>query len=496
MDVVAQGTFNFANPLDTPEHIWDYIAPTNTVISVSRLWQVQATIAKDLMELQGGAFQGAIGASYRYESINAPSANPANLSSPYDRHYGLNAVGTAGSRNVTSVFFELAAPVLDSLDLVASGRWDDYSTGQSNFSPKFGIKWMPLDRLAIRGTYSQGFRIPSFNEAFGLPTTGYVTRGVNCAEFAEWCDSHDNNGYATSPYGLGVTSVGEPALDPEESDSWTAGIIWWATDSLQMTLDFWQIKIDNLIAGASGAAEAEAQYYSNNGIVDVPGITVLPGNPDPAFPNALPRLGFIQSAYTNQDSQKVSGIDFAATYSMPLGSVDWVSSVSLSYLSKYDFTNDAGDKFKYAGTLSPCNITSCSGAPEWRGSWGNTFQFGEQWTTTLTTYYTSGLDTASIDYGGVKGDCQANADIGASTASYVDGSPVQCKSKAQWNFDLTAQYQWTDRVQVFADLLNVFDMKPKFDPSAAYGLYGFNPAWAGPNIMGRFFRLGVRLDFD
>ena len=30
---------------------------------------------------------------------------------------------------------------------------------------------------------------------------------------------------------------------------------------------------------------------------------------------------------------------------------------------------------------------------------------------------------------------------------------------------------------------------------AAYGLYGFNPAWAGPNIMGRYFRLGAKLDF-
>ena len=62
--------------------------------------------------------------------------------------------------------------------------------------------------------------------------------------------------------------------------------------------------------------------------------------------------------------------------------------------------------------------------------------------------------------------------------------------------DLTVQYQWNEKVQLFADFLNVFDIKPKFDPAAAYGLYGFNPAWAGPNIMGRYFRLGVRLDFE
>ena len=47
---------------------------------------------------------------------------------------------------------------------------------------------------------------------------------------------------------------------------------------------------------------------------------------------------------------------------------------------------------------------------------------------------------------------------------------AQRNSKEQWNVDLTAQGQWTEKVQVFADLLNVFDIKPKFDPSAAYAL--------------------------
>lgn len=67
------------------------------------------------------------------------------------------------------------APVLETLDLIASGGYDDYSSGQTNFSPKVGFKFSPIDSLALRGTWSQGFRIPSFNEAFGLPTTGYVT---------------------------------------------------------------------------------------------------------------------------------------------------------------------------------------------------------------------------------------------------------------------------------------------------------------------------------
>ena len=154
---------------------------------MSKLWQVQATLAKDLLELPGGPLQVAVGGSYRQESIDAPSGNPGVLGNQYERYYSINSVGTAGSRNVKSAFFELSAPIIDQLELGASGRYDDYSTGQSNFSPKLSLKFTPIPQVAIRGTFSKGFRIPSFNESFGLPTTGYVTRTVNCTTFAAFC---------------------------------------------------------------------------------------------------------------------------------------------------------------------------------------------------------------------------------------------------------------------------------------------------------------------
>ncbi|NLG75425.1 MAG: TonB-dependent receptor, partial [Xanthomonadaceae bacterium] len=137
-------------------------------------------------------------------------------------------------------------------------------------------------------------------------------------------------------------------------------------------------------------------------------------------------------------------------------------------------------------------------SPEYRAAWQNTVEFDNAWGSTslsLTTYYTSGLDTASIDFGGIKGDCAFNASEHASTQTYVDGTPVLCKSDAAWNVDLTARHRINDTYLVFVDILNVFDIEPDFDPSAAYSLFGFNPAWHGPNIMGRYFRLGVKVDF-
>ena len=37
--------------------------------------------------------------------------------------------------------------------------------------------------IKLRGTYSEGFRIPSFNEAFGAPTTGYISQQVTDPAF-------------------------------------------------------------------------------------------------------------------------------------------------------------------------------------------------------------------------------------------------------------------------------------------------------------------------
>jgi iron complex outermembrane receptor protein len=497
-DAAAQGLIDFRNWESNPESVFDMIAPLNSTVSTTDLWQVQATVAKELFELPGGPLNVAVGAAYREESIDAPSANPAVTGNQYERYYSINSVGTAGSRNVKSAFFEVDAPVLDMLELSFSGRYDDYSTGQSNFSPKAGVKFTPIPEIAIRGTWSKGFRVPSFNEAFGLPTTGYITQGGTpafCTTNATFCAAHGNNAYATQAFPVGLTSVGNPALEPEKSTAFTAGVIIEPIRNVSFTVDFWHIKVKNLIGPPGGQGAAIAQYYANNGVVTVPGYTAIPGTPDPAFPNALPHIGFLQSSFTNQDSQVVSGLDFALNISTPVTDNIRLRSVAeASWLMKYELTRDTGTVERYEGTLSPCNITSCSGAPEWRATWQNSLDIFEDTTLSLTAYYTDGYGTESVDFGAVRGDCDSGINNG-STATYADGTPVNCHQSSAWNVDFNARHKINDMFTVYLDVLNVLDLGADFDPSAAYGLFGFNPAWQGPNILGRYFRVGAKVDF-
>lgn len=501
-DAAAQGLIDFRNWEANPESVFDFIAPLNSTISTTDLWQVQATVAKELFELPGGPLNVAVGAAYREESIDAPSANPAVLGNQYERYYSINSVGTAGSRNVKSGFFEIDAPIVDMLELSFSGRYDDYSTGQSNFSPKAGVKFTPIPEIAIRGTWSKGFRVPSFNEAFGLPTTGYISQGGNaafCTTNAAFCAAHGNNAYATQAFPVGLTSIGNPALEPEKSTAFTAGVIVEPIRNVSLTVDFWHIKVKNLIGPPAGQGDAIAQYYANNGVVTVPGFVAIPGTPDPAFPNALPHIGFLQSSFTNQDQQVVSGLDFGLNISHQVTDNIRLRSVAeASWLMKYELTRDNGTVERYEGTLSPCNITSCSGAPEWRATWQNSLDLWEDTTLSMTVYYTDGYGTESIDFGSVRGDCFTGPDSGivhGSTATYADGSPVNCTQSSAWNVDFNARHSINDMFTVYLDVLNVFDIGADFDPSAAYGLFGFNPAWQGPNVLGRYFRVGVKADF-
>jgi iron complex outermembrane receptor protein len=492
LNSVYDGSFNFVDPRQNSDEVWNYIRPPVTTRNTSRVNQIQATLARSLFEMPGGDVIGAFGVSYRDEQVDQPSANP-NQSDPYERYLSVNTVAANGERDVTSAFFEVDAPVFDMLNVNVSGRYDDYSTGQSNFSPKIGVQFQPIDMIKLRATYSEGFRIPSFNEAFGAPTTGYVGSALdpNTPEGAAFLAAHNNNDYASGTYSIGLTATGNEALEPEESQSYTAGIVFEPADWLSMTVDYWHIEVDALISGADYAPAIDA-YYQNNGVVNIEGINVIPAAPDPEFPNALPLLGFIEYSYQNANSEVASGVDLGVNFAWDFGGFIFGSNLEMSYLEELSKTI-GGVKYNYEGTLSPCDVTSCSGAPDYRATWINSVIWRDL-TVALTANYTGDYDNASVDYGGVPGDCESNAY--ASVYLYDDGTPFKCTHDAYLDFDLTARYQLGENVELFANVLNVFDTEPEFDPAAAYFLYGFNPAWELNGWRGRYFRVGATLAFE
>jgi iron complex outermembrane receptor protein len=301
LNVVADGSYNFVNLAANSAAQNAYLAPTQVNHDSSKLYQAQANITGTVFQLPGGPAQLGLGGTVYYEAVNDPSGNP-DYNGPTERYFVLNAFGSVGHRTVESAFGEIKLPVLTTLDLSAAARYDHYSTGQSAFSPKASFKYTPISQITFRGSWSRGFRIPSFAESNSLPTTGYVTiqPGTLPASFlAQYgctptttskCDSYiTNNSY-------GLTTVGTAGLKPEKSRSFNAGVVLEPVKNIQLSVDYYNIMKTNAITAAD-SGPAVADYYAGTPVPA--GQTVIPGAVDPNHPNATPLLGFVQVGFVN-----------------------------------------------------------------------------------------------------------------------------------------------------------------------------------------------------
>jgi iron complex outermembrane receptor protein len=485
LDVIADGTYNFRNPSATPQSVQDYLTPVSRTNATSDQYQLQASVQTTLVELPGGPLQFGFGGSVRYEAVDSPSGN-SDINGPTQRYFTLNAFGTKGSRYIYSAFGELSAPVVDMLELTASGRYDKYSSGQDAFSPKVGFKFKPIPQLLLRGTFSKGFRIPSFGEANALPTTGYVTNnsslfnntylaqyGCTVATFNS-CPTYIRSG------SYGQTTLASPNLQPEKSRSFTGGVKFNPVKNVEITVDYYNIRKTGAITAPSNSPALLA-YYNNQPIPA--GYTVIADAPDPNFPLARPRVAFVQSTLVNADTIQTSGIDFTVDANFNVAGVKWNTSAEATlilYLAA-DLTASGGGIERYDGTLGNFNLTSGNGTPKWHGSWLNTFDFGKIALSTTVNYF-GGYDLSAMDQGTGYKDCGLS-----------DGT-VPCRVKALITLDANVQFNVNDKFTFYVNAINVLDKMPPIDP-VTYGANYYNAVQGGTAILGRYFKAGAKFKF-
>ncbi|WP_025587552.1 TonB-dependent receptor domain-containing protein [Sphingomonas sp. UNC305MFCol5.2] len=485
LDAIAQGTYNFVNPERNSAAIRDYLSPENITHDSSDLYQAQLTVTKKLFDLPGGPLQLGFGGSIFYEAVDAPSAND-DYNGPTQRYFTLNAFGTKGHRTVTSAFAEINAPIVDMLEVNASGRYDHYSSGQSAFSPKIGAKFTPIREVALRGTYSRGFRIPSFGEANALPTTGFVSQSVSnipaafLAQYGANCRP-DNAagcpGYITV-YAIGLTTLASPDLKPEKSRSFTAGLLFEPIRNLTLTVDYFNIRKTGAITAPSSDPAISA-YYAGTPIPA--GYNVIVDAPDPNHPTAKPRIAFVESQLINANTIKSEGVDFGVNFTHDFGGFRWTSNLDASLILELSTTFPDGSKETYVDTLGNFNLTAGSGTFRWRGTWQNTVETGPLMLTG-TVNYVGGYDLSAMDQGTDYHDCGLAPDY------------VGCRVKRYVTVDLNATIKVTDNFSFYMNAINLFDAMPGVDP-VTYGAFNYNAVQVGNNILGRQYRAGAKFRF-
>ena len=490
LNAINTGSYNFVNPTQNSKAELNAIAPTTVQNSTSQLGMIKTTLSRELYQLPGGPLQLGLIGELRYESIYNPSAN-SDINGADNRYLDINAFGTIGQRSSQAVAFEIDAPIVKQLDIDLAGRYDGYSTGEQGFSPKLGVRFQPIKQITFRSTLSQGFRAPSLTELYALPTTGFVTGQIPAASQAAFNAAHGNDGYGQN-YNLGVTTEGTSGLKAERSDNFTVGFVVEPDNHVSVSFDYYYIKIKDVIEPANDTT-AIANYYA--GLALPAGFKVTPGAVDPNYPNALPTIGFLSEGYQNASQQIATGYDIGGTarYKLPYG-VNFTSSFDGNYVLRLQ-TLYPGDTQSFAGTIGPYFDVSASGTPKFRANWQNTLSYGPA-TVSATVYFTQGYDLEAADFGDTPGLCTQNgASASSINAVYQDGvTPVRCKVAAFWDADTNATYKITKNIQLFLNVVNVFNKQAPYDPTT-YGGYNYNPAWANDGIYGRMFKFGARAVF-
>jgi len=261
----------------------------------------------NLFSLPSGEVGVAFGGGYRGEE--------------YHRRSTTGVLPNDAERNISYLFGEVNLPIvqpsrnrvgLNELEVNFAGRFEDYSDFGTTTNPKLGIRYVPFEGLAIRGTWGRSFKAPSFFQqvqeftAFLHPASligesGTVMRG---------------NG-------------GNPNLAPERSTSWTIGADLRPAERLRFSATYFSIDYTDRVVQPLGnwpgtyrdpvfddfiyyhpLPELQAAY-----IASADAFTNNSGAPyDPSTVVAL-----FEGRYMNAAAQTVEGVDFSYRQWFDLG---------------------------------------------------------------------------------------------------------------------------------------------------------------------------------
>lgn len=291
----------------------------------------------DVFELPGGTAAFGFGWETRKDDLESLPNQVAADGLLFGRNSDQGAIG---DKKVDEFFAEIELPILagvtafEELTLNLSTRRtdDEYYGGEWTESYKLG--WRPVDSLLIRGTFGTSFRAPNLRELFLADQTGFnntffdpcyvplsalddndeydpsldqrdPTILANC--LANGVDPTLANIGGQTTYPVEISVGGSLDLNPETSESWTAGLVWdLPFDAFDLTIggSYYEIDIKNSIIEPNEnfiVADCYGSATGNSAFCD----RITRDFSDPTDP----RITLIDSGFINRDNEKARGVD-------------------------------------------------------------------------------------------------------------------------------------------------------------------------------------------
>lgn len=430
--------------------------------------EIDASFAGPLFDLPGGTVQMAVGLDWRREtySFNGSAAaatnQPVIFLAAFDN---VNAL-VPKSRTVKATFAEIDVPLLDILTITGAFRLDDYSGFGTTTNPKVSAKFTPTEWLMFRGSYSTGFRVPSFNQIFngvtlspysgsdladpvacpgGVPTSAYLS-GLPCAQIRPE-----------------IETGGTIDLGPEKAKMASLGVVFRPKAGWSLSADWWAINVDDTI-----------QLLTLRQLIDNAAL----------FPDRFVRSGgtitVIDQRWINAGSRRTQGVEFALRGGFDIGGESRISigmdgSLALKKREKLTPTSAYGPSligvFTFAGDLGL----------RWKHNAWVSFT-NEDWAVTFTQVFRSGYANQKLP--GIASGAVVRADFNDRA------KPYQIYNLSASYLGLGPQYRITLGVK------NLFDTDPPFAISYD-GNSGAGGSWE-PRVAdprGRSFNVAAEVRF-
>ncbi|HEY9132050.1 MAG TPA: TonB-dependent receptor [Dyella sp.] len=228
--------------------LYDQFTATDRASSMS--WTQNETITANtpsLFTLPAGDVGFALIAQNGNERFDNRSASPL-ADEGYFRGVGGTTVAS-GKRSSYAVGAEMRVPVLDSLTVNLSSRFDRYKYGgqtPGKGTYKLGLEYRPMDTLLLRGSYATAFRAPDMFYLFSSHSSGYTT---NTDYYLCRQAGYNSSTYDSCPQsGLSILGVseGNTKLKDITAKTFTYGFVWSTPDnSLSWSVDYNAIRISN-----------------------------------------------------------------------------------------------------------------------------------------------------------------------------------------------------------------------------------------------------------
>lgn len=280
----------------------------------------------------------------------------------------------SADRTVLSAYGEFVLPLLADLPGVqyleaqVAVRYEDFDDVGNITRPKLAMSWQVNDWLLFRGAYSEGFRAPNLIQ-LNSPATSITTSVGDYAEGILLGTGDINEGPGNGNYILQTS--GNQALDSEESENYSIGIVLTPTDSLILTADWWEIETEGTVGVFSDENESRLDAVLREAGSSNP--NVIRGVPTAERP--LGEIERITRRYENLNQRIVEGVDLGVTYALNTGIGYFDLKVNAARILTFDQEPGGAAALLVAAGADPDVLGSSVGSqlelefiPKWRGT--------------------------------------------------------------------------------------------------------------------------------